>query len=369
MIVIADIDIQLLLAIQWACNKTGTKIPWKECAEIMGSKFTEGAIVQHLSKLRVKREELDKPCPPPLKRAAGSSSKNDMSQKKSLLPSATEDTPPRSKRKREAANRRQDDSEDDIYTVKRKAQQRARKNGNAKDLFNPGSMKSDPGSPTQKLVHANAPWLKDLSRRDELDDDETYNEGSSTGSSQSTAQSAKQSKMVTFKMEPERLASVEADEARIDGSRYVDPAAFPAPVTPTQVPRTIVNQAPQRRTSFLPYMPVTDVSSFPTMSQNPHNPYGSIYPVQFPSSAPSPFNVANRVMPAQTPTQTTEASGYDFMTAYPQVEIPYELSDEFMSQNGYAEQVLYGQNFDDDLFVTNNFEDPEYKFEDDSKDF
>ncbi|KAJ5142577.1 uncharacterized protein N7515_001364 [Penicillium bovifimosum] len=65
-----DIDIRMLLTIQWACNQEGVKVPWERVAEIMGPKFTEGAIVQHLAKLRTRREEQGKPVPPPLKRSA-----------------------------------------------------------------------------------------------------------------------------------------------------------------------------------------------------------------------------------------------------------------------------------------------------------
>ncbi|KAJ6005132.1 hypothetical protein N7540_012931 [Penicillium herquei] len=64
-----DLDIQLLLTVQQSCNATGIKIPWALCAETMGTKFTEGAIIQHLSKLRTRREAENKPVPPPLRRS------------------------------------------------------------------------------------------------------------------------------------------------------------------------------------------------------------------------------------------------------------------------------------------------------------
>ena len=69
---IADLDILLLLTVQQSCNKNGVKIPWDKVAENMGPKFTEGAIVQHLSKLRLRREAEGKAVPPPLRRSAGS---------------------------------------------------------------------------------------------------------------------------------------------------------------------------------------------------------------------------------------------------------------------------------------------------------
>lgn len=397
MILIADIDIQLLLAVQYACNKTGTKIPWKETAEVLGPKFTEGAIVQHLSKLRTKRDELNKPCPPPLKRAAGSTSKNGMERKKTLLPSPMEDLPLRSTRQSAAANRRGEDSEDDmyvpkrkaptrrknddddatyarklkeeqkkredarrpdtpssdssesIYTIKKKAQARARQNGYPTDLFHAANMKADPSEPVQKLVHTNAEWLKDFAARVESDDDESYSE--STSNSQSNAQSVKKTKVVTLKVESEQLASVEREESGIDGPRYVDPAAFPAPVTPTQVPRVVINQPPQRRGANLPYMP-TDNQQFGFMApQNFHGMqntvYPGIYPVQYPSSAPSPFDIVEPVVPNQA--QTTQSVGhtdFNFMDSYPMVEVPQDLiRNDIMRQNGFPQEMGYSQNY------------------------
>ncbi|CAI7674524.1 unnamed protein product [Penicillium pancosmium] len=70
-----DIDTHLLLAIQAACNSSNTKIPWDLVASTMGPKYTEGAIVQHLSKLRSRRVRDGKIVPPPLRRAAAGSHK------------------------------------------------------------------------------------------------------------------------------------------------------------------------------------------------------------------------------------------------------------------------------------------------------
>ncbi|KAJ5708807.1 hypothetical protein N7493_010141 [Penicillium malachiteum] len=90
-----DLDIQLLLTVQQSCNATGVKIPWALCAETMGTKFTEGAIIQHLSKLRTRREAENKPVPPPLRRsipaAAGPTSKK--SRKKSTSKKDNEQAP------------------------------------------------------------------------------------------------------------------------------------------------------------------------------------------------------------------------------------------------------------------------------------
>lgn len=68
-ILIEDLDTLLLLTVQSACNLTGVKVPWQKVAKLMGPKFTEGAIVQHLSKLRIRREAAGQRVPPPLRRS------------------------------------------------------------------------------------------------------------------------------------------------------------------------------------------------------------------------------------------------------------------------------------------------------------
>ncbi|EFE39321.1 conserved hypothetical protein [Trichophyton verrucosum HKI 0517] len=71
-----ELDRKLLLAIQSACNKCGVRIPWVEVALMMGSSITDGAIIQHLAKLRVRMVELGQDVPPPLRRSAGSAPKS-----------------------------------------------------------------------------------------------------------------------------------------------------------------------------------------------------------------------------------------------------------------------------------------------------
>ena len=53
---------------QWACNEVGLRIPWAKVAEEMGNGVTEGAIVQHLAKLRQRMVETNMQVPPTLKR-------------------------------------------------------------------------------------------------------------------------------------------------------------------------------------------------------------------------------------------------------------------------------------------------------------
>ncbi|KAJ9604636.1 hypothetical protein H2200_010750 [Cladophialophora chaetospira] len=63
-----DLDKGLMLSIQYACSEAGLKIPWARVAEIMGPTFTDGAIVQHLAKLRNLMMAAGIPVPPSVKR-------------------------------------------------------------------------------------------------------------------------------------------------------------------------------------------------------------------------------------------------------------------------------------------------------------
>lgn len=85
---IDDLDKGVLLAIQYASAEAGIKLPCKHntqprgtgnladralitgqrVAELMGPKFSEGAIVQHLAKLRSIMASEGIPVPPPLRR-------------------------------------------------------------------------------------------------------------------------------------------------------------------------------------------------------------------------------------------------------------------------------------------------------------
>lgn len=66
-----DLDKSLLLFIAHTCTDMGIRIPYDEVARRMGSTFSEGAIIQHISKLRTKMAELNvAPVPPPTKRGS-----------------------------------------------------------------------------------------------------------------------------------------------------------------------------------------------------------------------------------------------------------------------------------------------------------
>ena len=63
-----NLDELLLLVVQSVCNNHGIRIPWDKVAETLGHHATEGAIVQHLAKLRTRRIAAGKDVPPPLRR-------------------------------------------------------------------------------------------------------------------------------------------------------------------------------------------------------------------------------------------------------------------------------------------------------------
>ncbi|KAE8151171.1 hypothetical protein BDV25DRAFT_153164 [Aspergillus avenaceus] len=68
LIQIENLNELLLLTLQSVCNNQSIKIPWLEVARTMGNNTTEGAIVQHLAKLRTRRAADGKQVPPPLRR-------------------------------------------------------------------------------------------------------------------------------------------------------------------------------------------------------------------------------------------------------------------------------------------------------------
>lgn len=302
-----DTDIRLLLAIQYACNKLGVKIPWREVAETMGPKFTEGAIVQHLSKLRTKRDEQDKPNPPPLKRAGNGYHKNDTNGKKEALPSPKDDPAPSTRNgRRRRHNPSDEDSEDSVYTLKKK---QFKKNKKDKVFVAPKlrTKREDTDSDdSQKLVCVGAEWLRDFTERDDgaKDDESTTSEEkttseneNSTESSESTTQVAKKSqtnkksKIVKLQVNPARMALLD--------SRLRASATSREPVTPTNPSRVVTNVAPICP-SYYHYMASNPSTALSPEMPTPFSTRGAS--IQFPSNGPSPFDYANRF-----PSATSEA--------------------------------------------------------------
>ena len=70
------LDQRALLAVQHVCNQDAVKIPWTKVAALLGPTVTEGALIQHLAKLRTKLERDGVPVTPPLKRGGKNASIN-----------------------------------------------------------------------------------------------------------------------------------------------------------------------------------------------------------------------------------------------------------------------------------------------------
>lgn len=64
-------DKKLLLTIQSVCNSDGIKLPWDKIGEIMGDQISDGAVIQHLAKLRQRMVSQGLSVPPPLRRGGG----------------------------------------------------------------------------------------------------------------------------------------------------------------------------------------------------------------------------------------------------------------------------------------------------------
>ena len=64
-------DKKLLLTIQSVCNAEGVKVPWDKVGRIMGDRISDGAVIQHLAKLRQRMVSQGLSVPPPLRRGGG----------------------------------------------------------------------------------------------------------------------------------------------------------------------------------------------------------------------------------------------------------------------------------------------------------
>lgn len=64
-------DKKLLLTIQSVCNADGVKIPWDKVGRIMGEQISDGAVIQHLAKVRQRMVRQGLSVPPPLRRGGG----------------------------------------------------------------------------------------------------------------------------------------------------------------------------------------------------------------------------------------------------------------------------------------------------------
>jgi hypothetical protein len=317
-----DTDIRLLLAMQYVCNKNSIKVPWKEIATVMGEKFTEGAIVQHLSKLRVKREEQAKLVPPPLKRAGNGS-------KKGASPKEGAPKPRTSKRRRRDVS--DTESEASVYTLKKKQFAKDKKKDTVFVAPKLRTKRQDTDSlGSQKLTCVGTEWISDFEKGNEreVDEESDTSEGSSTESSEATTEVAKKSKIVTLKVSSQRLASLD--------HHLGNTAAFQEPVTPTNPSRAITNMTPRHRS----YYPLMNSDSLARLSPLPPCPFTNTRPgVAFPSNGPSPFDIANRAaIGTSDAVPGVTYSPFDFPTEMPFPDqyggqgIPYSESSGFENQ-------------------------------------
>ncbi|KAL8956027.1 MAG: hypothetical protein Q9183_006442, partial [Haloplaca sp. 2 TL-2023] len=103
-----DKDKTLLLTMQYVMNQRSVRIPWNHIAQQMGPKFSEGAIVQHLSKLREKCAKAGIPVPPGLRRGGGNLQGNSNTNGNQA---DTNGAGKSAKRKRKAAKQAEDSDE------------------------------------------------------------------------------------------------------------------------------------------------------------------------------------------------------------------------------------------------------------------
>lgn len=66
-----ELDKKLALAIQYVCNADGIRVPWDKVGAVMGEGISDGAVIQHLAKLRQRMISLNLSVPPPLRRGGG----------------------------------------------------------------------------------------------------------------------------------------------------------------------------------------------------------------------------------------------------------------------------------------------------------
>ncbi|KAJ5206608.1 hypothetical protein N7491_002777 [Penicillium cf. griseofulvum] len=325
-----DTDIRLLLAMQYVCNRNSIKVPWKEIAETMGEKFTEGAIVQHLSKLRVKREEQAKPIPPPLKRA-GNGSKKDASPKEGARKSRSN-----KRRRRDVSDT---ESEASVYTLKKKPFAKDKKKDKIFVAPKLRTKRQDTDSlGSQKLTCVGSEWISDFEKGDEreVDEESDTSEATSTESSQATTQATNKSKMVTLKVSSQRLASVD--------HHLGNSAAFREPVTPTNPSRVITNMAP-RRPSYYPIMRSDSLAPLPPLSPCP---FSNTRPaIAFPSNGSSPFDIINRA-----PGGTSEAvPGVTYSPFAAEMQFPDQYHGQgilYPETSGFENQFIPN----DEMFVS-----------------
>lgn len=315
----------------------------------MGPKFTEGAVVQHLSKLRIKREEQDKPNPPPLKRAGNGTYKKEATSKEPL---PTQKEVSKSQARGTKRRRESDEySSEDVYTLKKKYADNLKNKKVPFSTDNRVKHEDAESDNSPNLVCAGAPWLQDFRGRQGVDENsgDSIKESpvSSTDISQATSDDSKKSKIVKLKMTPERLADID---------RQIG-ALMPLDQTmPMNMQYAHANLAPSP-TVYYPYMyPVPPMAYSPFSPSSYAGTSNSTVPIPYPSNGPSPFDYRNRsgtltnepayeVKNDETTGEDFGATGWNFAT-FPGFDMRGEFQNQPDSGNipaSYASNELNNQ--------------------------
>ncbi|KIX99273.1 uncharacterized protein Z520_04849 [Fonsecaea multimorphosa CBS 102226] len=173
-----DLDKSVLLCTQYACVEAGLKIPWARVAALMGPTFTEGSIVQHLSKLRGLMIKAEMPVPPPIKRGmvtkepskiyTNAGNNVEVEQVAPMYPEAPNvgegeekvslyDKPKRSRKKKVPAEEEE--------AVKKEAKTKAKGKGKAKGRRNHANDEEDDNEPVPDLYDSDDEYHAPKKRR------------------------------------------------------------------------------------------------------------------------------------------------------------------------------------------------------------
>ncbi|KAK2746219.1 hypothetical protein FQN57_003341 [Myotisia sp. PD_48] len=126
-----DLDRKLLLSIQSACNSNGIRIPWEDVAENMNGGISDGAIVQHLAKMRSRMADQGLDVPPPLRRGGPGPSRSSNTATKRNRPNKSSKGPTQDTSEDEllaAMKREDDDGDSDAYEEPSKKKGKTRQN-------------------------------------------------------------------------------------------------------------------------------------------------------------------------------------------------------------------------------------------------
>ena len=108
-------DKKLLLTVQFVCNAEGVKIPWDKVGIVMGDEISDGAVIQHLAKLRSRMLKAGLDVPPPLRRGGGCglSGRNSGEGSSQSKPTPVKKVKPNTKKGQKSVAKHDDEEEQD----------------------------------------------------------------------------------------------------------------------------------------------------------------------------------------------------------------------------------------------------------------